>query len=157
MSMTTPLHDLIHSLQPETGWRCRTGIVLASPSALVDLPNIAARHGIDALDYAELILKELPPQTQFVALTADSEEARLRRIASADAGTSVVLLTQFDVALARLGTQERERLWQTILQYLTQTRRGLLIALPVAATRLLPDDTVLERLRTHGRLVLIED
>lgn len=153
----TALSDLVKSLQPENGLRCRTGLALVSLDVLDDLANTGARHGIDALDYAAIILKELPDQTQFVALSPDSEEERLLRIANAESGSPVLLITQFDVALARLGAQERGRLWQTIFQYLTQTRHGLIFALPASASRLLPDETTVEQLRVKGRIALIED
>jgi hypothetical protein len=151
------LNELVEYLEPSGGLRCRTGILLVAPEEVEDLPNTAARHGIDSVDYARLILKDLPPETQFVGLSAESEEERLRRIADNESGSPVLLITEFDVALAKLGAQARGRLWQTISQYLTQTRHGLILAIPITATRLLPEETVLDQLRNQGRIAQIDE
>lgn len=153
----TVLSDLITSLKPEGGLRCRTGIMLAPIHVLENLPNFGARHGLDTIDYADMILRELPAQTQFVSLSADSETERLLRIANTDSGSVVLLVAQFDLALARLGALERARLWRTVSQYLSQTQHGVLVAMPTTAYRLLPEESVMEQLQAQGRVALIDD
>lgn len=155
--MRMPLRELIVRLRPDGGLRCRTGLLLVPPDELDELPQWGARFGLDTIAYGERLLEELPAESRFVHITAESESERLRRIADAVNGTPVLLIAQLDLAIARLGTEERRTLWQNLLARLTQTRHGLLLAMPQNAHRLLPEETVLENLRETGRIAELEE
>ena len=155
--MAMAARDLIARLGPDGGLRCRTGIVLVPPADLPSIADFGARHGMDTIAYAEAILREMSSESQFASLSVDAESERLRRIADNPSGSPVLLIAQFDVALARLRTMDRDRLWQTVLTYLTQTRHGLLLAMPSTAHRLLPGEKVREELLTSGRITPSHD
>ena len=144
---------VIQRLRPNGILRCHTGLLLISLAALNDVENWATRHGLDTIDYTIRALTEIPADSRFVPMTPDSEAARLRRIADADAGSPVLLITQFDLAVARLSAEERPSIWRAVFTELTQTRHGLLIAMPKTARRLLPEEMLLASLRSAGRMI----
>ena len=150
--MLTLPRDLIERLRPDSSLRCHTGLILVPVRDLDDLPQWAAQGGLDTVAYGEFLLGDLPENTRFVNLTAESETRRFRAIADAMAGTPVLLVSQMDIAVSRLGTEERNVLWMNLLTRLTQTRHGLLFAMPEGAHRLLPSESFLEELRHSGRI-----
>ena len=150
--MLTLPRDLIENLRPDSSLRCHTGLLLVPTRDLDELPQWGAHFGLDTIAYGEFLLGDLPEQTRFVNLTAESEARRLRAIADALPGSPVLLVSQLDIAVSRLRTEERSALWLNLLTRLTQTRHGLLLAMPEGAHRLLPGQAVLEELRHAGRV-----
>ena len=120
--------------------RSRTGLLLVPPARLPDGPEIAARLGIEALDYAQFIRESLPPDARRVGITADAEQERLDGIAEAATGADVVLVYHLDLAMARLTMAERGRLWRALREGLPHRRRALLLTMPAGAARLLPTE-----------------
>lgn len=120
--------------------RCRTAILLVSPSQIAEALNIAARLGLDAVDYHEVLVRSLPPGAKFVPLTAASEETRLDTIAEQPVGADAVLVYNFDLAVAKLEHRQRALLWSTLRDRLPHRRRALVLAMPLGAERLLPAD-----------------
>ena len=119
--------------------RTRTGLLLVPPSRLPDVPEIAARLGVDSVDYARVILESLPPGAKRAGITADAEQARLDSIAEAPDGTDVVLVGQFDLAVSRLTMADRGRLWRVLREGFAHRRRALLVVMPLGAAHLLPE------------------
>jgi len=134
--------------------RCRTGILLLPPSQLPEALNIAARLGLDAVDYAQRVIRSVPPGAKFVPLTAESEEARMDAVAEDPLGTDVVLVYNFDLAVAKLDTRQRALLWNTLRERLPHCRRALVLAMPLGAHRLLPPEVDLAAWQ-GGRLAIL--
>jgi hypothetical protein len=119
--------------------RSRTGLLLVPPNQLGDVLEIAARLGVDLVDYAQVILASLPPEAKWAGITLDAEQARLDEIANAPSGNDVVLVAQFDLALARLPIADRGPLWRVLREGFAHRRRALILVMPEGATRLLPE------------------
>jgi hypothetical protein len=64
----------------------------------------------------------------------------------------VLLVDQFDLALSGLGTMDRQSLWKQIAQRLTQTRHGLIFAIPAEAERLLPSGPLWDEMLASRRV-----
>jgi hypothetical protein len=119
--------------------RSRTGLLLVPPNQLGDVLEIAARLGIDLVDYAQVILASLPPEAKRAGISIHAEQARLDEIANASTGTDAVLVAQFDLALARLPREDRGPLWRMLREGFAHRRRALILLMPEGATRLLPE------------------
>lgn len=143
--------QIITRLKPSSSLRCRTGLLIVPPLELTSVAEWGASFGLDTIYYAQQLLEDLPGQTRFVSLSMDTEAERLHRIANHINGTPVLLISQFDLAVARLGTSERVVLWQHVLTRMTQTAHGLLLVMP-PTPRLLPETRLLEELRNVGRI-----
>ena len=154
--MLTPPRELIENLRPDSSLRCHTGLLLVPAHNLEELPQWGALLGLDIVPYGEFLLGDLPKETRFVNLTAESETRRLRTIADAAPGSPVLLVSQLDIAVSRLRTDERGVFWLNVMTRLTQTRHGLLLAMPEGAHRLLPAETVVEELRRMGRVATVK-
>lgn len=147
--------ELIANLGSSGRLRCPTGLLLVPQREWETLADWGALRGIDTVLYGEILLRELPEQSRFVSITSESETERLRRIALGG-GSPVLLIDQFDIAVSRLSSEDRENLWQNIFTRLTQISHGLLIAMPEGSDKLLPAHNLMEDLRISGRLSAIE-
>jgi hypothetical protein len=145
--------DLIDLLRSKR-LRSRTGILLLPPQRLGAEPDLAARLLVEPLDYAVRLDAELPAGTQFVNIDADTERARLDRIAENSGEYDCVLVCNVDLALARLPADERARLWDGLLRRSAYRRRALLLALPACADLLLPVADALSIWEKEGRLAV---
>jgi len=137
--------------------RCRTGIILLSQEQLGTEPDIAARLGLDAIDYTQVLRDSLPKGTVFVSISAETEAQRLDRLASRRGGADCVLIYNIDLALAKLETSERQYLWWELRDFLAYRPRALLIAMPAQASQLLPEKHELDRWRGANRLAILTD
>ncbi len=132
--------------------RSRTGLLLVPPDGLPDAPEIAARLGADAVDYARLLLDSLPPGAKRLGITADSEQARLDGVAEAPDGADLVLVHEFDLVLSRLAVADRGRLWRALREGFPQRRRALLLLMPAGADHLLPEGAEWDAWQDGGRI-----
>lgn len=137
--------------------RCKTGVLLVDADFLGRESDLAARIGADALDYGDLILRQLPPGARFAGLGSDREEGRLDDVAMRDAGADCVLVSSFDLALAHLSSDARGRLWANLFGHFSHRRRALVLGMPVGATALLPCCAQREPWIAEGRLVGTQD
>ena len=121
--------------------RSRTGILLLQPLHFGKEQTIAVQLGVEALDYADYLHETLPEKTAYANVTAVTEEARLYNIAQRLTGNEVVFIYNFDLVLSKLPFDERTRLWNNLLDRFAKSAKALLIAVPEAATHLLPPRT----------------
>lgn len=132
--------------------RSRTGLLLVPPNRLPDAPEIAARLGADAVDYACLVLESLPPGAKRLGITADSEQARLDGVAETMDGANIVLVHQLDLVISRLAMVDRGRFWRALREGFPQRRRALLLAMPTGAVHLLPEGAEWDAWQDGGRV-----
>jgi|GEM_PF-5028311 hypothetical protein len=136
--------------------RLRTGVLLVHTDQIPRLPSIAARFNLDTLDYARRVEEEMPVGSRFVTLTADTEVARLQRLGrESDFASDPVLLVNADVILAKLRADEGPHFWRAFTEHIIRPRHGLLIALPMRATALLPEAETEQRLKSAHRLAVL--
>ena len=130
--------QLVQHIRTQT-LRTRTGILLLDATHFGKEPDLATRLYIEPLDYARRIREELPEGATHVLLDATTEEERLDAIAVAATGYECVLIYNFDLALARLESNERTQLWKNLWASFSKKPRALLLAVPREAAHLLPE------------------
>jgi len=118
--------------------RCRTGILLLPKKLLGQEANIAARLGMDAVDYREVLVASLPSGTSFVDIDQDTEFARLDHLTTDVAGSPCFLVCNMDLALAKLDHSARGQFWDAFLHKLSRRPRAPILAMPDSAEHLLP-------------------
>ena len=132
--------------------RCRTGILLLSNEWLGQEPNVAARLGIDYLDYAKVLQEAFSYGTAYVDIDTSSEVNRLDGMASDLTSSDCILIYNIDLALSKLDVYSRYTLWNGVWEKLSNRRVALIIAVPEGARRLLPDTESLEHWVSSGRI-----
>ncbi len=135
--------------------RCRTGILLLPLDQLGREPDVAARLGVDAVDYAEILRRAVAPGSQFAGISAEREEQLLSSLSDSPKHGPCLLVYNIDLALARMDTLERDRFWTNLFDNLPNRRRALLLTLPREARHLLPQGESLEAWRSAGRTALL--
>ncbi|MEI6914102.1 MAG: hypothetical protein WCL39_03125 [Armatimonadota bacterium] len=120
--------------------RCRTGIILLPVRYTGREREVAARIELDAVDYAEEILRGALPGTFYLDINAEADERRLDALIRDTDGGDALLVYNFDIALARMDPQDRFYLWHSIKDRLAYGRKALLIAIPQGAIKLLPPE-----------------
>lgn len=154
MASTTPIEatDLIARLRGYS-LRVRTGLWLLPVQLLQDMPNEAARLGIEAVDCAKKMLTELPMGTRFVGLDAARLIELLDDMCHQNPGVNCLLVYNLDLLVARLTQNERHEVWAQLYNNFPHRSRGLLIVMPQDANALLPSENALGVWRRDGRLV----
>ncbi len=136
--------------------RCRTGIILLSADDIGSEREVAARLGLDAVDYAEEILRGVPSDARFVDISPETDEGRLHALINSTAGANALLVYNFDLALARMERRQRQYLWQSIRDRLAYGRKALLIAMPQESAGLMPPEEDLSAWRADERIVIYD-
>jgi|GEM_PF-3429376 len=136
--------------------RSRTAILLLAPSVVGREREVAARLQVDAVTYVDLLLSSAPAGARTLGIAVDREERRLDAVASCEQGADVVLVADFDVALARLTSSERERLWSDLYAHFGHRRRALLLGVPQAARDLQPCEAALADWRRGSRVASLQ-
>ncbi len=154
LSTTTDIHDVIRRLRSRRD-NVRTAIWLAPPRLWGREIDEAAMLGIDPADAREPLLAALLPGQRLLGLDEERILNALDAIAAAPAPTDCSLVYNFDLLVARLGSQARGALWDTLFRGFPK-RRALLIAMPHRAAGLLPAAGRLDNWRREGRLAEIE-
>ena len=137
--------------------RSAVAILLYEPEAETDWNAVALVHSLGLCDYVARLLAECNPASRFLNLDADSERDRLNRLAETPDAHTCVLVTDFDVALARLSLGERARLWNNLLHHFPYRQTALLLAVPAAASQLLPDSDAFTLWQDAGKAILLTD
>ncbi len=150
MASTIPL-SLLERLRDPT-LHVRTGLWLVPPADLADVPNEAARVGIDLADMRHALLAKLPPNAHFVALDTNRVLELLDQVASHPRAGGCALVWNVDLLLARLPVAGRADVWSFILNGFSHRRSGLLLAMPATAHALLPTTTAIENWRRTARV-----
>ncbi len=127
--MVSP-EKLVESLRGH-GLRCRVGVLGVPVPLLGTESQIAAALGVELLDYRERLLASVPKNSQFVNVTVVSVFDDLERIANTATGESCVLISNFDLALGRLGTDERTTLWRTLMTAFPNRTRAVVLCVPL--------------------------
>jgi hypothetical protein len=105
--------------------------VLGVPVALLGTESqLAAVMGVELLDYRARLLASVPAGSQFVNVSLAELFEDLDRVANAATGEVCVLVSNFDLALGRLRTDERTILWRTLLTDFPNKTRALILCVP---------------------------
>jgi len=121
--------ELVKSLRRKE-FRCRTGVLCLQSAALGSESQIAAALDIGYLDYLERLKALVPPGSKYLNLTLARLVEDLDDIANAKTGEICVMIANFDLAMARLGTMDSMALWQTLLTDFPNKTRALLFCVP---------------------------
>ena len=124
--------ELVKSLKRQ-GFRCRTGVLSLPTATLGEEREIAAALGVECLDYQQRLVSLVSPNSKFLNLSLPRLVEDLDDIANAHTGEICVLVSNFDIALARLRTEECRALWQTLLSDFPNKTRALLFCVPAHA------------------------
>ncbi len=129
--------DLVELLCGET-LRIRTGILLLPLNLLGDEPELAARLGIEAVDWRGWKLKRLESNSRFLGLSGETVLKDLQEIVDdIDLAGNCLWIYNADLFLSALCYDERRYLWDFLFSTFKQ-HRGLLLSLPAQALGLLP-------------------
>jgi len=144
--------ELVRSLRRKE-LRCRTGVLSLATVALGSESEIAAALGVEHLDYGDRLKALVPADSKFVNLDLSRLVEDLDSLANARTGESCVLVANFDLAVARLKTDEARALWQSLLTDFPYRTRALLFCVPghAEASFCFPDSRILALWRESGR------
>lgn len=148
------LADLVQLLRGPT-LRVRTGILLVPSASLGNEPELAARVGVEAVDWRARKLTRVGSDSRYLGLSSETVMRDLQELVDdVDLGGNCLLIYDMDLILSALRYDERLRTWAALFSTFKQ-RRGLLFSLPARATNLLP---VTERRawEKDGRLAIWE-
>ncbi|MGB9620360.1 MAG: hypothetical protein ACPL7K_08100, partial [Armatimonadota bacterium] len=135
------------------GIRCRTGLLLVGRHRLGYEPHIAAKLGMQPLDFTGFLASSLPTSEKYVDITFSSIWNHLDLLANRPEGDDCLLVYNFDLPLAKLETKDRLLLWQNLKDNMPYRQRALVLLMPAEAEHLLPSqEDMLEWERTQ-RLV----
>lgn len=136
-----------HTLRTRTGLWCM-------PLDYVGHERDTATHlQIEAFDVRQAIQQQLPEGTRYVRLTLEKTLEALDFVASSEGWMDCVLVYNLDLLLAGLKREERQRVWESLLDGLPYRRRALLLAVPATAVSVLPSERLLQVWQREGRLV----
>jgi hypothetical protein len=130
--------------------RCRTAIITANAEQYAQIEAYSVPLQLDAVDYVRLILRRLPEASQFVHITAATIESDLYQLATSQQHSGAMVYN-IDIALAKLGVEQREHFWRNIRERFPY-HKPLVIILPETAVSLLIDESELLHWRQSGRL-----
>jgi non-ribosomal peptide synthetase component F len=137
-------HQLTSRLRSRGG-RNLTGILLLESAHFGRETDVAAILSVDAVDYAVILNDGIPVGATYVEIDAATEEQRLNTLAMSMSGSDCLLVYNFDLALARLDSEERARLWTNLHDNFPKKTRALLLSVPRNAAHLLPTGADWER------------
>lgn len=110
--------------------RSRTG-VLGLPQVMFGREaEIAAILGLELMDYRERIIAHAPIESQYVSVTLTGLVEDLSSIANAKTGESCLLISEFDLAVMKLRSNERQILWTTLFSNFPHKTRALVLCVP---------------------------
>lgn len=135
------------------GLRVRTALWLLSVAQLGQLSDQAARLVIHLVDVRQPLLSTLAPDQRFLRLSAKEFITALDTLCHNDQLGDCLLVTNCDLILAGLSSQERKGAWETLYREFVHRPRALLIPMPRDAAPLLPTELQLDNWRKEGRLV----
>lgn len=116
-------------------------------------PVKATQLQIDAFDVRQAIQQQLPEGTRYVRLTFEKVLEALDLVASSQRWTGCALVYNLDLLLAGLKRDERQKVWESLLDGLPYRQRALLLAVPATATQVLPSEQLRHVWQREGRLV----
>lgn len=137
--------ELVRRLQSEE-FRCRTGILLVPQTHIGREAEIAVRLNVQYEDLTNRLLQTVPPGSGYLNLTLESLFDQLDDIANSSAGMGCVLVAQIDVAVMKLNSHERARLWRDLLTNFPHRRKAMVIGIPgcMDGIRVLQEQSIME-------------
>ncbi len=150
MELKPPL-EVVKQLQSRV-LRVRTGIWLIPKSYLGHEADEAVRLGIEAVDLRKDWLDKLLEDTRFIGVTPDKVLERLDEIAESPDSSDCALIYNIDLLLAYMKQSGRKTVWEGLYNGMPHRSCGLLIAMPIMATYLLPSLDDLHHWRQENRL-----
>ena len=148
---TTTISELVELLSKPT-LRVRTGIWLYPMDLLGEEENEAVRLDVIARDAREPLLAAIGPKSRFLGLNRARLLQVLDEIVQNERDGNVIMIYNFDLLLAKLPMEEREKAWREIFYSFPHRPKGVLLIIPEQATELLPSYSHLEDWRQAGRL-----
>lgn len=134
---------------------CRTGILLLSSNYLGKERSLAVQLNLDPVDYANWRLAKVLDGQRFLGLSKESLIAELDEITQLPAQTDALLLYNLDVVLSYLQFLDRPYVWNFLRDSFRKRPKALLIAMPVSADHLLPDEASRDIWHRGGRLAIV--
>lgn len=148
----TDVRTLIDFLRRHT-LRTRIGLWRMPLDCVNKEPDVATRLQIEPFDVRQAIQQQLPEGTRYVRLTLEKTLEALDFVANSRGWTDCVLVYNLDLLLAGLKWDERQRVWESLLDGLPYRQRALLLTIPATAVQVLPTEQLLEVWQREGRLV----
>lgn len=146
------VRELIRLLRRHT-LRTRVGVWCMPLSYIGQEAEVAARLDLDAVDVRAPILESLPTNTRYVNLTFEKVLEALDSIAGSTGQTDCAFVYNLDLLLTGLSREDRQRVWESLVDGLPYRPRALLLAIPETAYSALPPERQGEAWRFDGRLV----
>lgn len=134
---------------------CRTAILLLSSEHLSKERSLAAQLNLDPVNYAEWRLGKVSDGQRYLGLTKESLIQELDEIIELPSQTNVLLLYNLDIALSYLEFLDRRYVWNFLRDSFRRRPKALLIAMPVSADHLLPDEPSRAIWHRGGRLATV--
>ena len=133
--------------------RCRTGVLSLATPFFGTEAQIAAVLGVEYLDYRVRLQTLIPPDSSFVHLDLPRLIGDVDAIANSNTGETCVLVANFDLALARLATDDVRSLWRVLLTDFPHKTRALLFCVPshAGASFCIPDTSLYSLWRESDR------
>jgi len=150
----TTISELVELLSKPT-LRVRTGIWLYPMALLGEEENEAVRLGIVARDARDPLLANVGPENRFLGLNRERLLQVVDEIIRNEQAGDIIMLYNFDLLLAKLPMEEREKVWREVFSGFPHRAKGVLLIVPEQATELLPLDRSLEDWRRARRLAEI--
>ncbi len=146
-------HNLVQKLKQQE-LRCRTGLLFLPSDNFGKEPQIAAALEVEYCDYKTRLTSHVIPESSYVDITLPWLVEDLQSLANAKTGEICVLVANFDLAAARLTTDEANIFWNAFLVDFPHMTRALLICVPRHAegSFCIPDSLVRAKWRESGRV-----
>jgi hypothetical protein len=148
----TEARELLANLRVH-GLRNRVGLWLMPADQISKAESAAAILGIDGQDARQLLLEQLPADTQYAGLSVETLVGLLENISEQQAHSDCVLVYNFDLLISGLSYADQQEVWRTLWESFPYRRRALLMTMPNLAEHLLPKPAELGHWRRQGRLV----
>jgi hypothetical protein len=130
----------------------RIGLWLLPNSMIGQEQHEASRLGIEAIDIRSKYVNTLVEDTIYVGITTETTLNAIDGVLSSKGGTKTILLYNLDLLISKLEKDQRDIIWMACERILKHRRRAALIAFPISAKDLLPNQKKLDDWRQAGRL-----
>lgn len=134
--------------------RCPVGLLLFKAGDFGTVAEVAARSGANVVDFREFARQRIGG-SRYVGFTPDTLLTTLREIQNCGEPRKWIV-TNFDLAIARLKLADRLRLWSALVSQVTpNSKTAIVLAMPdeETAVHLLPSaETLKEWLQTSRAL-----
>lgn len=134
------------------GLRVRTALWLLPIQELTNPADKAARLGISWADARQPILNTIVPEQHFLQLGLKELLEALDSLCSDHKATDCLLIANWDLLVAKLGSNDRKEMWEILYSRFPHRPRSLILIIPEDAYDLLPSERQLAAWEKEGRL-----